>query len=205
MNIYLLIGITGILVLGIAAQWLAWRINVPSILILLVFGFLIGPVSGFINPDTLFGDLLFPIISLSVAVILYEGGLSLKLNEFREVGRVVRNLIIVGILLTWVLSAAAAHFILDMDIALAILLGAILVVTGPTVIMPLLRFVRPTGQVNSVLKWEGILNDPVGALLAVLVFEGILAGAIQQATTQHNRMGRPVRPLFRRTCIGQSP
>jgi NhaP-type Na+/H+ or K+/H+ antiporter len=183
MNLDLLIAITSILVLGIVAQWLAWRINVPSILVLMLFGFLIGPVTNFIKPDILFGDLLFPIISLSVAVILYEGGLSLKFSESRKVKKILRNLIFIGIGITWILSATAAFFILHLDMVLSILLAAILVVTGPTVILPLLRLIRPTGQINSILKWEGILNDPIGALLAVLVFEGILIGGIEQVTT----------------------
>lgn len=182
MNEYILIGLAGILLLGIASQWIAWRIGIPSILLLLIAGFLVGPVGGFIDPDAIFGNLLFPIVSISVAIILYEGGLSLKISEFREVGSALRNLITIGLIVTWILSALAAHFVLELDIPLAILLGAILVVTGPTVIMPLLRFIRPTGRINSVLKWEGILNDPIGALLAVLVFEGIVSGGLEYAT-----------------------
>lgn len=172
----LLIGLSSILVLGIAAQWLAWRLRLPSILLLLIFGFIAGPVTGFLDPDHLFGDLLFPIVSLSVAIILFEGGLSLNIRELREVGVVVRRLISVGVLVTWAIGSAAAYLLLDMDIALSMLLGAILVVSGPTVIMPLLRHVRPTPRIGSTLKWEGILIDPVGATLAVLVFEAIVAG-----------------------------
>jgi NhaP-type Na+/H+ or K+/H+ antiporter len=178
----LLIGFGGIVLLGIAAQWLAWRIRVPSILILLVFGFAAGPVTGFLKPDEMFGDLLSPFVSISVAVILYEGGLNLSVSEMRAVGHVVRNLITIGLVVTWIASAAGAHIILGLSLPLSILLGAILVVTGPTVILPILRSVRPAGQLNSVLKWEGILNDPVGALLAILVFEGILAVGIEEAT-----------------------
>lgn len=183
MSEQLLVGLASIIVLGIAAQWLAWRLHLPSILLLLIFGFVAGPATGFLAPDTLFGDLLLPVVSLSVAVILFEGALSLRITELREVGSVVRNLISVGALVTWLISAGAAHLVLDLDAALALLLGAVLVVSGPTVIIPLLRYVRPVGQVGSILKWEGIVIDPIGASLAVLVFEAILAGVFEEAIT----------------------
>ena len=173
---HLLIGLTLILVLGIAARWIAWRLHLPSILLLLLSGILIGPVSGFLHPDEVFGDLLLPLVSLSVAVILFEGGLSLSLADLREIGSIVRNLVTMGVLVTWVITTAAAYFILGFAFSLALLLGAILVVTGPTVVIPLLRHVRPKRQIGNIVKWEGILNDPVGALLAVLVYEAILAG-----------------------------
>lgn len=176
----LLVGLASILILGISAQWLAWRLRLPSILLLLIFGFLAGPATGLLDPDALFGDVLLPLVSLSVAVILFEGGLNLRLSGLREAGGVVRNLITIGLLATWLFSAAAAHFVLGFSPALATLLGAILVVTGPTVIGPLLRQIRPRGQVAQVAKWEGILNDPVGAILAVLVFEAIIAGGIER-------------------------
>ncbi|MFQ5798761.1 MAG: cation:proton antiporter, partial [Bacteroidota bacterium] len=179
----LLIGLASIIVLGIVAQWLAWRLRLPSILLLLILGFIAGPVTGILNPDALLGDLLVPLVSVSVAVILFEGGLSLRIAELRETGSVVRNLISVGALVTWVISAGAAALILGLDFALAVLLGAILVVTGPTVIVPLLRQVRPVARVGSILKWEGILIDPMGAMLAVLVFEAILSGGFQEAST----------------------
>jgi NhaP-type Na+/H+ or K+/H+ antiporter len=179
----MLIAVASIITLGIAAVWLAWRLHLPSILILLIFGFLAGPISGFLDPDAMFGELLFPVVSISVAIILFEGGASLQLPELSEIGRVVRNLVTVGALATWLLSAAAAHVLLGFELELAALLGAILVVTGPTVIVPLLRHVRPTHQVGSTLKWEGILIDPVGAVLAVLVFQVTLAAGLQAATT----------------------
>ncbi len=184
MTEHLLVGLASIIVLGIASQWLAWRLRLPSILLLVVVGFLAGPATGLLDPDALFGDLLLPLVSFSVAIILFEGGLSLRLAELREIGGVVRNLITIGILVTWVLSAGAAHAFLGFDLALATLLGAVLVVTGPTVIGPLLRNVRPTGQIGSLVKWEGILNDPIGAVLAVLVFEAILPGGVEQATAR---------------------
>ncbi len=146
-----------------------------------MFGIVAGPVTNFLDPDLLFGDLLLPLVSISVAIILFEGGLSLSIADLREIGGVVRNLVTVGVLVTWSVSTAAAYFILHLDFPLAVLLGSILVVTGPTVNTPLLRHVRPVGQVGEVLKWEGILGDPIGALLAVLVYEAILAGASGRA------------------------
>jgi NhaP-type Na+/H+ or K+/H+ antiporter len=179
----IIIGLAIIVFLGISAQWLAWRLRLPAILLLLLFGLLIGPVFGILDPDQLLGDLLFPYVSVSVAIILFEGGLSLRLNELRGVEGVVRLLISVGALITWAILAFAAYTILKLDIQLAVLLGAILVVTGPTVIIPLLRQARPSGHVGSILKWEGILIDPIGATLAVLVFDGIIHGGPENQLT----------------------
>jgi NhaP-type Na+/H+ or K+/H+ antiporter len=178
---HILLSLASIIVLGIGAEWLAWRLRLPSILLLLIFGIVVGPVTGFLNPDALFGDLLLPVVSIAVAIILFEGGLNLRISELRQVGGVVRNLITIGVLVTWLIGAGAAHFLLGLNFALALLLGAILVVSGPTVIMPLLRHLRPSGQVGSILKWEGIVIDPIGAILAVLVFEAILAGGFREA------------------------
>jgi len=173
MEEHLLIAIAGVIVLGIVAQWVAWRLHLPSILVLLVFGFVAGPLTHFIVPDELFGEILFPAVSLAVAIILFEGGMSLKISELRSIGGVLQRLVSLGALVTWVVSALAAHYLVGLDWELSALLGAILTVTGPTVIGPLLRFVRPTAQVSSLLKWEGIVIDPIGAVLAVLVFEVI--------------------------------
>ena len=120
-------------------------------------------------------------MSLAVAIILFEGGLNLRFTELRKTRGVLLNLITVGILISWLIGTSAAYFILNIDLPLAVLLGAIIVVTGPTVIMPLLRYLRPGGQVGSILKWEGIIIDPVGAILAVLVFEIIIAGGFREA------------------------
>ena len=182
MSEFPLIGIAGIIALGIGAQWLAWRFRLPSILLLLLLGFVAGPVTGFLNPDVLFGELLLPIVSLSVSIILFEGGLSLRLSELKEVGRVVLNLITIGVLITWLATAVLGHHLLGLDFSLAMLLGAILVVTGPTVIGPLLMQIRPVGRVGSIVKWEGIVNDPIGAVLAVLVFKATLASGFKEAT-----------------------
>jgi NhaP-type Na+/H+ or K+/H+ antiporter len=192
----ILLDITVVILLGIGAQWLAWRFRLPSILLLLVVGFLAGPVLGFLEPQALQGDWLFAFVSLSIGIILFEGGLSLRLDELREVGTAVLNLITIGVLVTWGLSAVAAHFILGFNVELAVLIGAILIVTGPTVVMPLLRHVRPKGRVNTIAKWEGITIDPVGAILAVLTLETLLllndpqrAAADASAAVEHVIVG----------------
>ncbi|NIP37947.1 MAG: sodium:proton antiporter [Candidatus Dadabacteria bacterium] len=170
MTEHLLIGLASIISLGIGAQWLAWRIRLPAILLLLVAGFIAGPITGFLEPYKLFGNLVAPIVSLAVAVILFEGGLSLKYSEFRVIGSTVTKLVTIGVIVCWTATSAACYYILGMDTKLSLLLGAVLVVTGPTVIVPLLRHIRPEGKVGSILKWEGIVIDPIGASLAVLVF-----------------------------------
>jgi len=176
MSEYIAVGLASVLALGISAQWLAWRTKLPAILLLLGFGIIAGPVTGLLDPDKLMGDLLSPFVSISVAIILFEGGLSLKMSEFRKIGGTVIKLITIGVLITWTLSSLAALYILDLGIELSVLFGAILIVTGPTVIVPLLRQVRPTETAGSVVKWEGIVNDPIGAMMAVLVFEVIISG-----------------------------
>ena len=170
----------GVPVLGLAAQWLAWRLRVPSILLLLLGGVGLG---FFVKIDDLLLDIagsdepflaaqiLFPIVSLSVAVILFEGGLTLKFSELHESGKTVLRLVTLGALISWILTSFAASYLLGFDYRLAILLGAILVVTGPTVVAPMIRHIRPTRKVASIVKWEGIVVDPIGAVLAVLVFE----------------------------------
>ena len=174
----ILVQLAAVAVFGIGAQWLAWRVRLPSILLLLLFGFLLGPVLGIIHPDELLGEALFPIVSLSVGVILFEGGLTLKLKELPVSGPVIGRLITVGAVATWIISTLAARLVIGLEWAMAILVGAILIVTGPTVVGPLLRQIRPKGRVGAILKWEGILIDPVGAVLAVLVFEIIRLGEV---------------------------
>ncbi len=170
----ILLDITLVVLLGVGAQWLAWRFRLPSILLLLVVGFLAGPVLGILPPSALQGDWLFAFVSLSIGIILFEGGLNLRLSELRSVGSAVFSLITIGVLLTWGLVATAAYYILQFNVDLAVLLGAILTVTGPTVIVPLLRHVQPKGRVSTIAKWEGITIDPVGAILAVLTLETLL-------------------------------
>ena len=178
-----LVGLAAVIVVGISAQWVAWRVRLPSILLLLFAGFMVGPVLGLLDPDALFGELLLPLVSLSVAIILFEGGLSLKFSELPKVGRAVLNLVSVGALTTWVIGSAAAYVLLGFELDLALLFGAIIIVTGPTVTGPLLRHVRPIAKLNSVLKWEGIAIDPLGVMFAVVVFEVLLAGELAGAPT----------------------
>lgn len=173
--------LAGIGLIAILCQWLAWWAKIPAILFLLAAGLLAGPVTGWLDPDALFGPLLFPFVSLSVAVILFEGSLTLKLRDLAGIETVVRNLISVGLLITWLITTLSALWLLDFPWDLALLFGALTVVTGPTVIVPMLRTVRPTQRIANVLRWEGILIDPVGALLAVLVFEFIVSGRGGQA------------------------
>jgi len=168
--------------LGLTAQWIAWRTRLPGILLLLLFGMALGH---FIEPDIFLQDLtqgneqagpilLFPLVSLSVAVIMLEGGLSLNLKELREAGNAAFRLCTIGAIISCAGVTIAAHYILDFGWRLSLLLGAILVVTGPTVIGPLLRQVRPSKRVATTLKWEGIVIDPIGAVLAVLVFDQLM-------------------------------
>lgn len=174
-----LFALAAVVVAGLVSQWLAWLLRLPAILLLLVAGFLLGPVTGFVHPDQLFGSSLFPIVSIAVALILFEGGLMLRFSRIAEVRNVVVRMVTAGVALTWVTATFCAWLILDFRLDLALLLGAVLVVTGPTVIIPLLRHVRPKPRIGALVRWEGIINDPIGAVLAVLVFEGILAGGFQ--------------------------
>ncbi|MFW5823383.1 MAG: cation:proton antiporter [Marinobacter sp.] len=175
MNVSIVLVLASIGIASLFCQWLAWRVRMPAILFLLAGGIVAGPVLGWLQPEPLFGDLLFPMISLAVAVILFEGSLTLKYEEIRGHGRMVRNLIPVGAVVTCVIGTLAARWILDVSWQVALLFGAISIVTGPTVIAPLLRSVRPKQNLANVLRWEGIIIDPVGALLAVLVLEAIIS------------------------------
>lgn len=165
----------GVVVLAVAVTWLAARIRLPSILLLLTTGFLLGPVFNVLDPDSLLGvDLLAPTVSLAVGLILFEGGLSLRFREMAGQQRVLWVLVTVGVLITWLIGALATVVFTDLSRPLSVLIGSILVVSGPTVVGPLLRHVRPSRSVASLLKWESIFIDPVGALLAVLTFEILL-------------------------------
>lgn len=179
----LLFGLVSVIVFGVGAQWLAWKFKLPAILLLLIAGIVAGPITNLLRPDQLLGDVLAPFISVSVGIILFEGGLSLRFSELKNIGGSVVNLVSIGVIVTLSIVAYSAHILFDMSLELSVLMGAILVVTGPTVIIPLLRQVRPTGQVGSILKWEGIVIDPIGAMLAVLVFEVIFASGFSEATS----------------------
>ncbi len=171
-NVYM----ASILALGFFAQWLAWRLRLPSLLLLIGLGLAVGEVARSLghDPATMIETpVLLAGISLAVAVILFEGGMSLRLGDLSETKTAVFRLVTVAIFVTWVLAALACWFFLKLPIEVCVLQGAILVVSGPTVIAPLLRHIRPTGRIDAVVRWEGIVNDPIGAVLAVLVFEAI--------------------------------
>ncbi|PZQ23446.1 MAG: sodium:proton antiporter [Sphingopyxis macrogoltabida] len=175
----LLVKIALIGIIGIGAQWVAWRTNKPAIALMLVAGILAGPVLGLIDPERDFGALREPIIKLAVAVILFEGGLSLKFRELRQAGLAVFMLVFVGVPVGWALGTAAAYYGAGLPFELAALFGGVMVVTGPTVIAPLLRSLNIAPRVKHMLKWEAIVNDPIGALLAVGIYAYIIHGGAQ--------------------------
>lgn len=176
MDTHATLSLSMILLAGMVCQWIAWRVKLPAIIFLLPAGILAGPVMKWLQPDELFGELLFPFVSLAVAVILFEGSLKLKFQEILGLERVIRNMITLGVIFTWMVIAVTTRMLLGFSWEVSFLFGALMVVTGPTVIMPLLRTVRPKENIANILQWEGILIDPIGAILAVLVFEFIVAG-----------------------------
>jgi NhaP-type Na+/H+ or K+/H+ antiporter len=175
MSIELGLMLTGMLTIGFFAQWLAWRVKLPAILFLLLAGILLGPVFHVLDPDKLLGPLLFPIVSLSVALILFEGSLTLRFQELRGIGHVVRGLVSYGAIVALLLLAVAGHYLAGMSWDIALLFGALTCVTGPTVIVPMLRTLRPNARIANTLRWEGIVIDPLGALFAVLIYEAIVS------------------------------
>lgn len=196
-----MIELAGIIVLGILAQWLAWGIKVPAILPLILIGLLVGPLSTYFTSDGmkliepvyhmetnsgLFpGEYLFYFVSLSIGIILFEGGLTLKRKEIADVGPVILKLITFGSAITFVGAGLAAHFIMGLSWSISFLFAALIIVTGPTVIAPILQNVPLNRNVATVLKWEGILIDPIGALVAVIVFEFIRSTEGSVAYTSH--------------------
>jgi len=182
----------GIIILGILAQWFAWKFKIPAILPLILIGLLVGPIAAeFLSDDGtkwiepiwngkegLFpGESLFYFVSLAISIILFEGGLTLKMSEIKNVGPVITKLITLGSLVTFFGAALAAYFIFNLSWQISYLFSALIIVTGPTVIAPILRNIPLKKDVSTVLKWEGILIDPIGALVAVLVFEFISVDA----------------------------
>jgi NhaP-type Na+/H+ or K+/H+ antiporter len=174
----ILFGLGLVLVLAIGSQLIARPLRAPALVVLLPAGFLAGIATDDVHPDNLLGSLYQPFVSIAVGVILFEAGLRLSFGEVvPEVRRAVVRLVTAGALLTWLAITAMVMLLYDeMDRGAAFLIGAILVVSGPTVVLPLLAFIRPTRDVRSLLKWEGTLVDPIGALLGVLVFAGVSSG-----------------------------
>jgi NhaP-type Na+/H+ or K+/H+ antiporter len=164
-----------IVILGILCHWFAWRLKFPSIALFSVAGLAIGPIFQFVDPSQDFGVLLESIVKLALAVILFEGGLNLKFHELQHTGRAIKQLICLGLPLSWFLGFLVCYWVADLSFSLSLLLSAILVVTGPTVILPLIRQTKLKARTSSLLKWEGIINDPIGILLAVLVFQFTVA------------------------------
>ncbi len=170
----LAVAIAVIIAAGVGAQWLAALLRVPSVLVLLPAGVLVGPVLGLLVPERLFGEAIFPLIAIAVGLVLFEGGVGLRLAGAREVRRPVVGLVTVGVAITWAVGGAAATLLFAVPPRIGFLLGAILVVSGPTVVLPLLDSVRLRDPVGPVLRWECIVIDPIGAVLAVAVLEAIL-------------------------------
>lgn len=158
-------------ILGIGAQWIAWRTGWPAIALMLAAGVIGGPVLHIINPEHVFGELLEPMVSIAVALILFEGGLSLNFRELRKTDGAVIRLVLLGAPIGWVLGAIACYYVAGLVWPVAILFAGILVVTGPTVVLPLLRQSNVAARPRAILKWEAIVNDPVGALLGVVTYE----------------------------------
>lgn len=183
-----MVELAGIVILGILAQWVAWKFKIPAILPLILIGLFVGPLSiVFFSDDGskwiepmwngtkgLFpGESLFNFVSLAISVVLFEGGLTLRINEVKNVGPVITKLITIGSLITFFGAAVAAHYVFYISWEMSFLFSALIIVTGPTVITPILRNIPLKKDISAVLKWEGILIDPIGALVAVLVFEFI--------------------------------
>lgn len=171
---HIVIAIVAVAGLGVTAQWLAWRLRMPAIVLLAAVGLIAGPGLDLLHPGEVFGDYLRPVVSLCVAIILFEGGLSLQLSELKDAAKGVRRLVYAGAPLGWAFSSLCAHYIGGLGWPVSLVFGAIMVVTGPTVIMPLLRQAALNRRTASYLKWEGIVNDPIGALLAVLTFQFLI-------------------------------
>ncbi|SMX45306.1 cation:proton antiporter [Maliponia aquimaris] len=174
----LALGLVG--ALGVGSQWLAWRLRLPAIVLMLAAGLIIGPVTGVLDPAAQFGDMLQPMIAVAVAIILFEGGLTLDLHSLSDAAKGVRRLVLIGAPLGWLASTGALHYVAGLSWEASAVFGGIMIVTGPTVIAPLLRQARLRRRPAALLHWEAIVNDPVGALAAVLAFEVVLV--LQTAT-----------------------
>ncbi len=188
----ILTGVGLILALAVGSQVLASRVRIPALIVLLPVGFGAGALTTDVNPERLLGPAFEPLVSLSVAVILYDARLGLDLRKLkRHTRRVVVRLIVLGVLITWALGAVVAAPLLGMSRGSAVMLGVILVVSGPTVVGPLLAFVRPTQRLQRVLVWEGSLIDPVGGILGALVFHGVIASTSQLLRAAARRLRLP--------------
>ena len=195
-----MIELAGIIILGILAQWFAWKFKLPAILPLILIGLLVGPISAeFFSEDGskwiepvwngetgLFpGEGLYYFVSLAISIILFEGGLTLKRSEIKSVGPVITKLITIGPIITFFGAGFVANYLFGLSLEMSFLFAALVIVTGPTVIAPILRNIPLKKDISTVLKWEGILIDPIGALVAVLVLNSFLLKAIPGLQKQH--------------------
>ncbi|MDX1807557.1 MAG: sodium:proton antiporter [Paenisporosarcina sp.] len=169
----LLFDLMFVIFLGITSQWVAWRTRMPAIVLMSIAGLLVGPIFGLINPEDGFGELFGPIISLAVAIILFEGSLNLDFREVKGFSKPLLRIVTLGAFIAWIAGSLAAHYLAGLSWEVAFIIGGLFIVTGPTVILPLLRQAKLKPRAAAILKWEGIVVDPVGALLAVFAFEFI--------------------------------
>ena len=191
----ILLLVVGVAVAGVFGQWLGWRMRLPAIIPLLVIGAVAGPVAGIIKPSAALGEVMRPAIGMAVAIIVFEGGLNLNLRELRSAGSGVLRLVAVALPLNWLFGTLAVRFVAGVSWPVAVLVGAILVVTGPTVIMPLLRQAKLEPRSAAFLKWEAIVNDPIGATLTLLVLSYLTLSTSMSA-------GDAVLHLLWRTLLG---
>ena len=191
----ILILIVSVAVAGVFGQWLGWKLRLPAIIPLLMIGALLGPIGGVVRPSVALGDVMRPAIGMAVAIIVFEGGLNLNLRELRSAGSGILRLIAVALPLNWLMGTLAGHWVAGLSWPVSILVGAILVVTGPTVIMPLLRQAKLEPRAAAFLRWEAIVNDPIGATLTLLVLSYLTL-----STTM--RGSEAIVHLFWRTVFG---
>src|SRR5690625_3494562 len=171
MEISLLLAIMLIGVLGIGSQWVAWKFNLPAIVVMSIAGLVMGPFLGIMNLEESFGPIYSPVISVAVAIILFEGSLNLSFKELRGLGKPVFRIATIGAFIAWILGSLAAHYMAGLSWEVAFVIGGLFIVTGPTVILPLLRQSKLKPRPAKILKWEGIIVDPIGVLLAIFAFE----------------------------------
>lgn len=162
-----------VILIGMLSQWVAWKYRMPAIVVMAVAGLLVGPIFGLINPQESMGDLFGPIITFAVAIILFEGSLNLDVREIKGFSKPVGRIVTIGAFIAWIAGSLAAHYLAGLSWEVAFIIGGLFIVTGPTVILPLLRQAKLKPRPAAILKWEGIVVDPFGALLAVFAFECI--------------------------------
>ena len=173
----ILIGIASTFGAGMLAQWVAWRFRLPAIVLLFSLGLIFGPGLGILHPSETMGWMFRPLVSLLVALVVFEGGMALDFRQLREAGEGVARLTMLALPINWVLGSLAAHYVAHLEWGTSMLFGAIVVVTGPTVVLPLLRSAKLQPRVAAFLRWEAIVNDPLGAILAAVVLQLMLLRA----------------------------